>query len=80
MANVAKLLPLVPATDGGVFKSAVSHHCALRTSNILRAMKFYSLLGMNEVCFLQRLRNFRLCGFCTCCLDVTDTYAAREVL
>lgn len=49
MANAAKLLPAVPITDGGVFKRAVSHHCALRTANIARAMKFYSLLGLNEV-------------------------------
>ncbi|CAB1106239.1 unnamed protein product [Ectocarpus sp. CCAP 1310/34] len=39
---------------GRVFKLAVSHHCALRTSNIVRAMKFYSLLGMNEVISLPR--------------------------
>lgn len=49
MAKAAKLLPAVPATDGGVFKRASSHHCALRTANIARAMKFYSLLGLNEV-------------------------------
>lgn len=48
MASIAKLAPAVEPLEG-VFKSAVSHHCALRTSNIGRAMKFYSLLGMNEV-------------------------------
>lgn len=62
MAKAAKLLPAVPATDGGVFKRASSHHCALRTANIARAMKFYSLLGLNEV------RNFAVlcCIVCTC--------------
>lgn len=49
MAAIAKLVPAVEPLDG-VFKTAVSHHCALRTSNIARAMKFYSLLGMTEVC------------------------------
>ncbi|CAM9621696.1 unnamed protein product [Pylaiella littoralis] len=48
MAAIAKLVPAVEPLDG-VFKTAVSHHCALRTSNIARAMKFYSLLGMTEV-------------------------------
>ncbi|CAN0297257.1 unnamed protein product [Ectocarpus sp. 12 AP-2014] len=47
LASMAELAPPVAPLEG-VFKTAVSHHCALRTSNIVRAMKFYSLLGMNE--------------------------------
>lgn len=50
LASMAELAPPVAPLEG-VFKTAVSHHCALRTSNIVRAMKFYSLLGMNEVRF-----------------------------
>ena len=48
MASMAELIPTVPPLEG-VFKTAVGHHSAVRTSNIARAMKFYSLLGMKEV-------------------------------
>ncbi|CAM9945985.1 unnamed protein product [Scytosiphon promiscuus] len=48
LASMAELAPGVPPMKS-VFSTAVSHHCALRTSNITRALKFYSLLGMNEV-------------------------------
>lgn len=48
MASMAELIPSVPPLEG-VFKAAVGHHSAVRTSNIARAMKFYSLLGMKEV-------------------------------
>lgn len=48
MASMAELIPSVTPVEG-VFKTSVGHHSAVRTSNIARAMKFYSLLGMKEV-------------------------------
>lgn len=48
MASMAELIPAVTPLEG-VFKTSVGHHSAVRTSNIARAMKFYSLLGMKEV-------------------------------
>lgn len=49
LAAMEKLAPEVPSFEDSVFKAAVNHHTALRTSNIVRALKFYSLLGMKEV-------------------------------
>ncbi|CAM9693916.1 unnamed protein product [Ascophyllum nodosum] len=49
LAAMGRLTPAVPTVDESVFRAAVNHHCALRTSNIVRAIKFYSLLGMKEV-------------------------------
>eukprot|EP00752_Nemacystus_decipiens_P018377 g16486.t1 len=48
LASMARLEPAVAPLEG-VFGTAVNHHTALRTSNIVRALKFYSLLGMKEV-------------------------------
>lgn len=48
LASMARLEPEVAPLDG-VFRTAVNHHTAVRTSNIVRALKFYSLLGMKEV-------------------------------
>ena len=45
---MARLEPAAEPLEG-VFRTAVNHHTALRTSNIVRALKFYSLLGMKEV-------------------------------
>lgn len=49
LSAMGRLAPAVPPVDKPVFQTAVKHHCAIRTSDIIRAMKFYSLLGMKEV-------------------------------
>lgn len=47
--KMAEIAPPVPALEDPVFRRASGHHCAIRTANITRALKFYSLLGLDEV-------------------------------
>lgn len=49
LARTRETVPPVPVMDGSIFRRTMGHHCAIRTADIIRAMKFYSLLGLNEV-------------------------------
>ncbi|CAM9361137.1 unnamed protein product, partial [Discosporangium mesarthrocarpum] len=48
LASITRPEPPVPPFEG-IFRPAMLHHCGIRTRDIVRAITFYSLLGMKEV-------------------------------